>query len=88
MFKPAALQDSSDVIQTSAFRGNNGASICFVEAGMFVHRQADRCRPVYQRVVRVEMEQIPILAGGAHAQDVLQRLWACLVLRGKVFDLE
>jgi glycerol-3-phosphate dehydrogenase len=55
---------------------------------MFVHRQADRCCPMYQRVVRVEMEQISVLAGGAHAQDVLQRLWACLVLRGKVFDLE
>lgn len=87
MLEPRALQNHSDIVQFSAFCGNDRTGVCFVKTSMLIYGQANCRGPLDQRVVGVEMKKVTVLTGRRDAQDVLERLCASLVLCGKRFNL-
>lgn len=87
MLESSVLQNHSDIVQFSAFSGDDRTGVCFVETSMLIYGQTNCGGPLDQRVVGVEVKKITVLAGRRDAQDVLERLCASLVLCGKRFNL-
>lgn len=68
------LHHDIDVVEIFGLAGNQSASIGFLEDRMLIHGQSNSCCPLDKRLVRSEMQQVPILASGRKAENVLQRL--------------
>lgn len=72
--EPSALHDDVDVVERLALTGNQSAGVGLLQDRELVHCQADAGGPLNERVVRVEVQKVAVLASSGNAEDVLQRL--------------
>jgi hypothetical protein len=83
---PCPFHDDVDVVQCFSLAGDQSACVSLLERRVFKHGKPYPRRPLDQRMVRVEVEQVPVAASSANAQDILKRLLVVGFCR-KRFDL-
>lgn len=67
-------QDDVDAVEGFALAGDQRAGVRLLQGRILEHGQADAGGPLHQGVVRVEVEQIPVLARCRYAEHILEGL--------------
>jgi hypothetical protein len=83
---PGPFHDNVDIVERFSFARDQGTRVSLLKCRVLKHGKPYPRGPLDQRVVRVEVEQIPVAAGGADAQDILERLFVVRLCRER-FDL-
>lgn len=80
-----AVENGADVVELLALARDQGARVCLGQARLLEHGEAYAGGPLREGMVRVEVEEVFVVRGGGHAEDVVE-LFA--VLEGHVGDLQ
>ena len=74
MFEPRALHNEICAAEAFCLGRNERTGVCFMQRCVFEQGQPDRRCPLHQRMERVEVQKVSVLAGRTQAQHIFQWL--------------